>query len=121
MKIAVTSTGKTLDSQVDLRFGRTAFFAVYDETAEQWDFLTNQQNLQASQGAGIQAAQTVIDAEVDVLLASNVGPKAMAALNVNGIHVFGTEAGTSLEQAVSSYKSGSLKQMQESNVKGHWV
>ena len=104
-----------------MRFGRTAFFAVYDDTAEQWDFLTNQQNLQASQGAGIQAAQTVIDAEVDVLLASNVGPKAMAALNVNGIHVFGTEAGTSLEQAVSNYKSGSLKQMQESNVEGHWV
>jgi len=121
MKIAVTSTGKTLDSQVDLRFGRTAFFAVYDETAEQWDFLTNQQNLQASQGAGIQAAQTVIDAEVDVLLASNVGPKAMTALKANGVDVFKVEAQMTLEQALTDYTGGKLIQMQDSNVEGHWV
>ena len=121
MKIAICSQSNNVQSNIDSRFGRAAFFAVYDDAADQWDFVPNTQNMQAAQGAGIQAAQAVIDVGAEVLIASNIGPKAMAALKANGINVFEAETGASLETAVSSYKNGSLKQMAASNVEGHWV
>ena len=121
MKIAVCSQSNNPQATLDSRFGRAAFFGVYDDTIGQWEFIENRQNTQAAQGAGIQAAQAVIDTGADVLIASNVGPKAMAALQANGILVFEAQAGTSLETAVSSYTAGSLTEMQDSNVEGHWV
>ena len=121
MKIAVCTQFNHVQATVDSRFGRAAFFAVYDDAAKEWEFVENSQNLQAAQGAGIQAAQAIIDAEVNVLLASSVGPKAMAALISNGIAVFKAEAGTTLEQVLTEYNSGHLAQMHQANVEGHWV
>jgi predicted Fe-Mo cluster-binding NifX family protein len=106
---------------VDSRFGRAAFFAVYDDVTTQWNFVPNQQNLQAAQGAGTQAAQTVIDVEADVLIAANVGPKAMAALQANGISVFQTITSMTVQQALEAFQNGRLKEIQDSNVEGHWV
>lgn len=121
MKIAICAQAKTIESAVDTRFGRTGCFAVYDDTTRQWGFVDNIQNLQAAQGAGIQAAQAVINTEADVLLACNVGPKAMAALEANGIAVFKTDAGLSLQETLENYNTGKLTQLQKANVEGHWV
>lgn len=121
MKIGVCTQSNDLQATVDSRFGRAAFFAVYDDAAKEWEFIENNQNLQAAQGAGIQAAQAIIDAEVNVLLAASVGPKAMAALNANGVPVFKAETGIPLEQAIAEYTSGHLTPIQQANVEGHWV
>lgn len=121
MKIAICAQAENTQSSVDSRFGRAAYFAVFDDVANQWDFIPNSQNLQNAQGAGTQSAQIVIDAEADVLLASNVGPKAMAALKANGVEVFKLDAVVTVEQALTDYTGGKLIQMQDSNVEGHWV
>ena len=121
MKIAFCSQSDNTESKVDVRFGRAAFFGVYDDTAKQWKFVPNSQNLQAAQGAGIQAAQTIIDEEVDALIASNVGPKAMAALGANQIAVFKINSDVTLEQALAEYQAGKLAKIQQANVEGHWV
>ncbi len=121
MKIALCSQSNDIGSAIDSRFGRAGFYAVFDDSTRQWKFVSNNQNLQAAQGAGTQAAQTIIDTEAETLIASNVGPKAMAALKANGIAVFQANTDMTLEQAVEAYQSGSLKQLQDSNVEGHWV
>lgn len=120
MKTVICSQSSHIEASVDSRFGRTAFFAVYDDAAKLWDFIPNQQNLQAAQGAGIQAAQTVINAEADVLIAANVGPKAMAALQANGVSVFQTNTSMTLSQALEACQNGALREIQDSNVEGHW-
>ena len=121
MKIAICSQSNNTEATVDSRFGRSAFFAVYDDAVKQWEFIGNQQNLQAAQGAGIQAAQAIIDEEVGILIASNVGPKAMAALGANKIAVFKIGSDVTLQQALTEYQSGQLVQIQQANVEGHWV
>lgn len=121
MKIAICSQSNDVNAMVDSRFGRSAFFAVYDDVSGQWEFIANSQNLQAPQGAGIQAAQAVINTGAENLIAANVGPKAMAALTANGISVFGANTTMTLEQTLEAYKKGSLEQLQDSNVEGHWV
>lgn len=121
MKIAVCSQSNTVQSSVDSRFGRAAFFAVYDEDTNEWEFMENSQNLQAAQGAGVQAAQTIVDADADVLIAANIGPKAIAALNAAGVAVFAANAAKTIQQAVADYRAGQLTQIQQANVEGHWV
>ena len=121
MKIAICAQAENTQTTVDPRFGRAAYFAVFDDAANQWDFIPNSQNLQTAQGAGTQSAQIVIDAEADVLLASNVGPKAMAALKANGVEVFKVDAAATLEQALIDYTGEKLIPMQQANVEGHWV
>lgn len=121
MKIVLCAQTDDASSQTDSRFGRAAFFALFDDETRQWQFLPNQQNLQAAQGAGIQSAQTVLDAGAEVLLAANVGPKAMAALTTGGVKVFTVGANLSLEEAVEAYTDGKLTQIQQANVQGHWM
>ena len=121
MKIAVCSQERSPQAAVDSRFGRSSFFAVYDDKADQWTFIENAQNLQAAQGAGIQAAQYIIDVEADALLACNVGPKAVSALQANSIQIYMVTQGLTVGQAVQEYLNSSLKPMTEPNVEGHWV
>ena len=59
MKIVVTSQGTNLDSPVDPRFGRAKHFLLVDSDTMQTTAHDNAQNLNAPQGAGIQAAQAV--------------------------------------------------------------
>jgi len=120
MKIAVCSQSNHAQSNVDSRFGRTAYFAVYDDTVDAWAFIENRQNLQGAQGAGIQAAQTIIDAGVQALIAANVGPKAMAALKAGNIDVYEIDTAKRVQQSVQEYQAGQLTPMQQANAEGHW-
>ena len=54
MKIAITSTGQTLDSQVDPRFGRAAYFIIVDTETMEFETIENQ-NVNASGGAGVKS------------------------------------------------------------------
>ncbi len=59
MKVAVTSSGKTLDSPVDPRFGRAAYFLIVDTDSLEFEVVDNTDNINAFKGAGIQAAVRV--------------------------------------------------------------
>ena len=78
MKIAITSQGKELESPVDPRFGRAKFFIVADTEQEGFTVADNGQNLNAAQGAGIQAGRNVVDLGVQAVITGHVGPKAFA-------------------------------------------
>jgi len=120
MRIAVTSSGDGLDSAVDVRFGRAAKFVVVDSESNAVEVVDNTQNLNAAQGAGIQAAQNVSEAKVDVVVTGHCGPNAYRALNAAGIKVVNGASGT-VAQAVEDFKSGKLKAADDADVEGHWV
>ncbi|MBD3343902.1 MAG: dinitrogenase iron-molybdenum cofactor biosynthesis protein [Chitinivibrionales bacterium] len=119
MKIAVTSTGRTSDSDVDQRFGRAACFLIFDTDTGAYQTLDNAQNYTAAQGAGIQAAQTIASTGVDVLITGHCGPKAFKALRAANIAVITGVSGT-IEEAVEHYKGGELKEAAGADVEGHW-
>ncbi len=60
MKIAITASGPTLDSPVDQRFGRASRFILFDTKTRDHTTIDNTQALDSAQGAGIQAAETVV-------------------------------------------------------------
>ena len=121
MKLAFCVEEESNDAWVSVRFGRAGFFATYDTDSNEWNFISNSQDTQAVQGAGLQAAQQVIDANVDTLVALNVGPKAMAALTGNGINVFQAIEGKEISALAKDFQEGKLKELQEANVEGHWA
>jgi predicted Fe-Mo cluster-binding NifX family protein len=120
MIIAVSASGKTLDAQVDPRFGRAAFFIAVDTETGILQAYENTQNLNAAQGAGIQSAETVCRLGTEVVITGNCGPKAFKVLSSAGIQVVVGAQGT-VAKAIEAFKSGALAPTDAPNVEGHWA
>ncbi len=120
MKIIVTGSGNKLTDAVDPRFGRASQFLLVDMETGNMTAHDNAQNLNAAQGAGIQAAETVSRLGAGAVVTGNVGPKAFRVLSAAGIKVFLVKDGT-IADAIARYKKGELSETKESNVEGHWA
>jgi len=120
MKILVTAESLDVEGKVDPRFGRARQFALIDTESGEVVFIENSQNLNAPQGAGIQAAQTAARHGAQVVITGNVGPKAFTTLSAAGISVCTGATGT-VREAVEQYQTGQLAEAGGANVEGHWT
>ena len=120
MKMIVTGSGDKLTDAVDPRFGRASQFLLVDVETGAMTAHDNAQNLNAAQGAGIQAAESVARLGAQAVITGNVGPKAFRVLSAAGIKVFLVKDGT-IAEAIARFKKGELSETKESNVEGHWA
>ena len=120
MKLAITSTGKGLDANLDPRFGRAAYFIFVDPETVEFEVVENNQNLNLPQGAGIQAGKTIVDNQVDVLITGHCGPKAFKVLQNVGVKIM-TGTGGTVDDAIAQFNNGELEISAEADVEGHWV
>ncbi len=120
MKIAFSTSGNTLDSPLDTRFGRAPRFLVFDLDTETFQLVDNQQSLDSAQGAGIQSAETVARQGVKALVSGHCGPKAFRVLQAAGIKIFTSNAVT-VADALAQYRAGTLAEAGSADVEGHWV
>lgn len=119
MKIAFSTSGNDVDSELDPRFGRSPKFLIYDTDKKDFLVIDNLQNLNAAQGAGIQAAQNIIETGAAVVITGHTGPKAYKVLKIAGIKVYYSNAKT-VQKALSAYQKGLLKEAHDADVEGHW-
>ncbi len=120
MKIAISAQGNSMDSMVDSRFGRARFFVVRDTETDGFEVVDNQQNLQAMQGAGIQAAQNVVNSGAEVVITGNCGPKAFTTLQSAGIKIV-IRAEGKVSDVFAKFKRGECQYAEDANVEGHWM
>ena len=120
MKIAITASGTSLGAAFNSRFGRAENFVIYDTETKEVSKLSNHQNLNAEQGAGIQAAQNVVEAGVEAVVSGHFGPKSFRALEAAGIQMFTCEAKT-VDDALMSFRRERLVSSEAPDVEGHWV
>ena len=120
MKVAVTSQGQALDSAVDPRFGRARYFVVVDTVTDEFSVADNSQNLNAAQGAGVQAGKNVVDLGVEAVITGHVGPRAFTTLQAGDVPVYTGATGT-VAEAVEKLKTGALEECSGADVEGHWV
>ncbi|MHB8090938.1 MAG: NifB/NifX family molybdenum-iron cluster-binding protein [Syntrophales bacterium] len=120
MKVAITASGENLNSPVDRVFGRARYFVITDPEETNVEVFENSQNVNAAQGAGIQAAQQIADKCVDVVLTGNVGPNAFRALDAVSIKIyeFGSDVLT-VHDALAAWKEGRLQEVKAPTAKGH--
>jgi predicted Fe-Mo cluster-binding NifX family protein len=120
MKVAITAGGEELNSPVDRVFGRARWFVITDPDGGNAEVLENSQNVNAAQGAGIQAAQQIANQSVDVVLIGNVGPNAFSALDAASIKVFQFESDVlTVRDALTAWKEGRLQEVKSPTAKGH--
>lgn len=110
MKIAVASSGKTLESQVDPRFGRCPYFLIIDSETEKFEVFKNEAG-QSARGAGISAAQLIADKGVGAVLAGNFGPNAVNVLSASQIKIFSGVFGITAKEAIKQYQEGKLQEI----------
>lgn len=106
MKVAVCSQGMSLDSMTDSRLGRCACFVLIDPATGHHEGVVNPW-AQAGGGAGTRTAQFLAGQGVEVVLAGNVGPNAIRALDAAKVQVYVGISGT-VADAVSQYRAGEL-------------
>ena len=75
MKTVITSEGSDKNSTFDLRFGRAAFFCVYDDVTGSMEFIKNEY-ADAQGGAGTRASEKMIELGVQKVISGDFGPKA---------------------------------------------
>lgn len=108
-KIAITSEGPNMTDRVDPRFGRAAGFVVVDVETMASTYIDNGGSQSLSHGAGIQAAENIINAGASVLLTGSVGPKAFSALKAGGVKIGHNLSGMTVGEAVDAYKAGNVE------------
>lgn len=101
MKICVSSTGKTLESEVDDEFGMCEYFIVIDPDTMEYEAFLNEAS-HSPTGTGAMAAQFVVDLCVDVVLTGFAGPHAKRILKEAGIEIVEGVEG-SVRSAIERY------------------
>ena len=114
MKIAISSSGQDMDSAIDPRFGRCAYFLIVEADDMSFNAFVNE-SAALGGGAGIQSAQLVVSKGAKAVITGNCGPNAIKTLSSAGVKVFLRVMG-SIKEAVEKYKSGSLPSVGKANV-----
>jgi predicted Fe-Mo cluster-binding NifX family protein len=118
VKICVSATGSNLEAQLDPRFGRCLYLVVVDSETMQFEAIPNMA-AGATGGAGIQAAQTIANKGVKVVITGNVGPNAFGVLSAAGIEIVTGASGT-VREVVENFKKGELQRTSAPTVGGHF-
>lgn len=106
MRLCVTSTGKELEAKIDTNFGRASWFLIIDTETNAIEAVENTAVVQG-QGAGIGAAQIVLDKGVDGVLTGQLGPNAMNVFRATGIKLFvGATSQETVKEALVRFKKG---------------
>ena len=87
MKVAISSSGRDLNAQLDPRFGRCSYFLIIDTQDMSFEVFENE-NAALGGGAGIQAAQFVASKGAKAVLTGNCGPNVMQTFSAAGVQVY---------------------------------
>jgi predicted Fe-Mo cluster-binding NifX family protein len=117
MKIVVSAQGDTLDAPASPVFGRCPTYIFVDSETMQFEAVPNPAVNQGG-GAGIQAAQFVVERGAQAVLTGNLGPNAFDVLQAAGVPGYLVPEGT-VRQAVEAFKAGRVQPMGGANVAAH--
>ena len=111
MKIAIPVDEKTLESNVCASFGRTPYFLIYDTETKESVFIDNSAAASTG-GAGIKAAQTIVDNKANALLTPRCGQNAADVIKSADIKIFKTTT-ASVKDNIAAFADGKLPLLDE--------
>lgn len=118
MKIAITAKGDALSSEMDERFGRCAYFIVVDVDSSGVFKAIKNDAADAGGGAGIRAAQMVIDAGAQAVVSGNFGPNAFDALSAGDVKLYAVSAST-VQEAFDIFRANKARLLESATAAAH--
>ncbi|MBN3037729.1 MAG: NifB/NifX family molybdenum-iron cluster-binding protein [Candidatus Diapherotrites archaeon] len=114
MRVAVTATGEGKDSEVSNVFGRCPYFVIMEVSGEGISFVKAVKNPAIDQrgGAGIAAAELIVNEKVDAVISGAIGPRASSVLNQFGVEMYAAVSGN-VEENVQKLAAGELSKIIE--------
>ena len=111
MKIAIPVDDASMDTTICVSFGRAPYFLIYDTESKNAKFISN--SAAASQGgAGIKAAQTIIDHLAESVLTPRCGENAAEVFHAANIKIYQTD-GKLLMHNLQAFERGKLPLLDE--------
>lgn len=107
MIVCISSNGNTLDAVVSPIFGRCPYYIFYDLDKDTYEAVSNP-SIMARGGAGIQAAQFIVNKGAKAVISGNIGPNAATVLQSAGIEMFTGEP-ISVREIVEKFKKKELR------------
>lgn len=111
MIIAVPAESQSLDSPICQSFGRAPFYCIYDSETERSRFIENTA-VKASGGAGVEAAQLLVDQGVQILITYRLGEHAARILNAADAQIL-KAVDLSIADNIASWKERALNALDE--------
>ena len=81
-RVAISATGTSVDEEMDHHFGRCVYFVIAEGKNI---YVVENPARDAAEGAGLKAAQLMMDLGVTMVITGSLGPKATQALDEAGI------------------------------------
>ena len=114
MKIAISSTGESLESEIDARFGRCPYFLIVEIEGKEIKDVQAIENIAAGQmgGAGITSAEIVAKEKVDAVITANLGPRALSVFEQFEIKIYQGQG--KVKDVVEKFIEGELTEIKDS-------
>jgi predicted Fe-Mo cluster-binding NifX family protein len=109
MKVAISVTKAGADANLEMRFGRCPYFAVYDSETKEYEWFENG-GIRAASGAGTGAAQALLDRNVDVVISGQYGPKASQVLGAANIKMLLGPSELPIAEIIAKWQTKELKE-----------
>ena len=117
MKVAISSTGTEIDSEVDQRFGRCNYFLIFDDKTNNLEVFPNP-SASTSNGSGIETAKNLTKKGIKAIICGNIGPNAFQVLDAEGIDIVNGFKGT-VREAIKNFKEVNYSKASSPNVRTH--
>jgi len=114
MKVAITSKGKTVDSEIESRFSRSPFFLIGDPETGDFRAFENP-GASAKDAACVDAVKFLVGKGVGAILTGNVGHNAFVTLQDATIRIYLGATGT-VRSALEDFKKRRLSRAKEPSV-----
>ncbi len=118
MKIAVSAKSEGLNAKIDDRFGRCEYFVIVDSETADVKTIENEAKHEGA-GAGGKAVRALSQNGVDVVIAPELGPKAVTAIKAFEIKAFKKDEFETVGDVVEAYKAGKLEEFKLATVEEH--
>ncbi|MDW5300616.1 MAG: NifB/NifX family molybdenum-iron cluster-binding protein [Sedimentibacter sp.] len=106
MKIAIPVNEASMESNICISFGRAPYYLIYETDTKESTFLNN--IAATSQGgAGIRAAQSLVDNNIEALIVPRSGGNAADVINQANIKMYKT-INDSISDNINAFNEGKL-------------
>ena len=107
MKIILPVNEKSMKVNVNSSFGRANYFLLYNSKTKEQLYLENIAQF-SSGGAGIKAAQIIVDSGANVVLTERCGENAANVLKKAGVALYQVNENTKVEKAINDFLQDKL-------------